>query len=195
MTGQESFPVSVPDYSNWTVHDAIGFMKDLFRQAYSGSSGSSGSDPAWRTNCLEAGIKGARQWLVANGHGQGSIVRRNIPDDFTELDSLFREILDRLEFLCDSAPGFGTRVTVEAQVPLEVTLDQMSWLIGGTPTPGTMNNRSKEGRPVPIRAAVGTPHVWLYSELSAWVRKLWGRLDVPDEDEARKELKERPIVN
>lgn len=87
----------------------------------------------------------------------------------------------------------GTAAPVDNSPPLEVTLNQMSWLVGGKPTEANMN-KNKEGRPDPVFAEAGKRSRWKYSVLAAWVKQVWPDTFPPTEVDARKELSARPTV-
>lgn len=130
--------------------------------------------------------------------GAGDVTdRRAVESDAEPGLEQLRIAIDRAhEQWLSGDPVIRTPDSNSGEVPsgLEVTLNQMSWLVGGTPSVGTMRNHKKKGRPKPLRQSKGRPDIWRYSDLAEWVKQQWPTVIVPDECAAREQLANRPNV-
>ena len=81
--------------------------------------------------------------------------------------------------------------------PLTVTREQMSWLVGGKPALGTIENKMRDDEKSPKAVSIGIPHKFTYSELVAWFKtdKAFPAVICPDETKARSELLDRQVSN
>lgn len=82
-------------------------------------------------------------------------------------------------------------------IQFKVTYQEFSWIIGGTPKPGTIQNRMRAdpNSPRPVSGGNGTAHSFLYTDLVKWFATAFPSKICPDESRARSDLLDRPQVS
>jgi hypothetical protein len=84
--------------------------------------------------------------------------------------------------------GLAERELSLLQPKLLVTLDQMSKLVGGTPSVKTMHNQ-KATRPKPVESSPGQKERFLYLDLATWFSTFKTWPVPPTENQAREDLR------